>query len=262
MQDLTITLVQSSLAWENPGANLEAFGKKLQSLPQTDLVILPEMFNTGFTMDAAKNAETMSGPGISWMKDAARRHGCVICGSLIIREDDKYFNRLVWMRPDGSYSKYDKKHLFRMGGEHLVFSPGHEKLIVEIRGWKVMPLVCYDLRFPVWSRNAFRGRNYTYDLLIYVANWPSVRATAWKSLLRARAIENMAYAAGLNRTGTDGKGVSHTGDSMLVAPDGSIPLKIGSGVESMQHFTLDASFLAGTREKLGVGGDWDSFIIK
>jgi predicted amidohydrolase len=262
MQDLTITLVQSSLAWEDPGANLEAFGKKLQSLPQTDLVILPEMFNTGFTMDAAKNAETMNGPGISWMKDAARRHGCVICGSLIIREDDKYYNRLVWMRPDGSYSKYDKKHLFRMGGEHLVFSPGHEKLIVEIRGWKVMPLVCYDLRFPVWSRNAFRGRNYAYDLLIYVANWPSVRATAWKSLLRARAIENMAYAAGLNRTGTDGKGVAHSGDSMLVAPDGSIPLKIASCAESMQHFTLDKTFLTGTREKLGVGRDWDRFIIQ
>jgi omega-amidase len=262
MQDLTISLVQSSLVWEDPKANLEAFGKKLQSLPQTDLVLLPEMFNTGFTMDTKKNAETMEGPCISWMKDAARRYNCVICGSMIIRENNKYFNRLVWMRSDGSYCKYDKKHLFRMGGEQLFFSPGNEKLIVEIKGWKVMPLVCYDLRFPVWSHNTFSGHDYAYDLLIYVANWPAVRSLAWRSLLRARAIENMAYAVGLNRTGTDGKGVEHSGDSMVVAPDGSIPLQIGSGVESAQNFTPDVAFLSEMREKLGVARDWDNFIIQ
>ena len=258
MQDLTITLVQSSLAWENPGANLEAFGKKLQSLPQTDLVILPEMFNTGFTMDAAKNAETMSGPGISWMKDAARRHGCVICGSLIIREDDKYFNRLVWMRPDGSYSKYDKKHLFRMGGEHLVFSPGHEKLIVEIRGWKVMPLVCYDLRFPVWSRNAFRGRNYAYDLLIYVANWPSARQHVWETLLTARAIENQAFVIGANCTGTDGEGVENCGFSSVIDPKGQIRTRLDHQ-PGVLYTSLNISEINDFRSKFPAWEDADPF---
>jgi len=262
MQDLIITLVQAVLAWEDRDASLSRFDALLRELVDpTDLIVLPEMFTTGFTMNPENIAEEMEGPSMEWMKTKAAATGCVICGSVVIREDGKYYNRFIWMRPDGSYVHYDKKHLFRMGEEHLHYTPGKEKLIVEIKGWRVIPLVCYDLRFPVWSKNLYTQGQYAYDLLIYVANWPAERSTAWKTLIAARAIENMAYAAGLNRTGRDGRGYEYSGDSRIVGPDGNILASAAPGHEGMITCRLQAPPLSQLRSRLGVGNDWDNFTI-
>jgi omega-amidase len=258
MQDLTITLVQTSLFWEDPEANISNFEKLLDGIDTpTDLIILPEMFNTGFTMAAKQNAEMMDGRSIQWMADTAKSKQNVVCGSLIIKEDNKYYNRLIWMRPDGSFEHYDKKHLFRMGEEHLHFDAGNEKLITEIKGWKIMPLICYDLRFPVWSKNTYKEEKYAYDVLIYVANWPAVRAEAWTSLIKGRAIENLAYAIGVNRIGTDGRGYEYSGDSLVAAPWGKQISATRSAVESTSTLILKAAELKDIRNKIGVGKDWD-----
>lgn len=263
MQDLTITLIQTSLAWEDPDANISNFEKLLISVPAiTHLVILPEMFNTGFTMETERNAEEMGGKTMQWMKDMAAKKQCVVCGSLIIREDDSYYNRLIWMLPDGSYQYYDKKHLFRMGDEHIHFAAGKKKMIVELMGWKVMPLVCYDLRFPVWSKNEFSDGHYAFDLLIYLANWPAVRSVAWTSLIKGRAIENMAYAAGVNRIGIDGRGYEYSGDSLIAGPQGEEFTSRKTGIDCILTSTLKASELFDIRNKLGVGQDWDRFEMK
>lgn len=263
MQDLNITLVQTSLAWEDPDANLLKFEKLISSLRRdTDLIILPEMFNTGFTMSAEKNAELMDGKTIAWLSDMARMNDSVICGSLIIKEDKKYYNRFIWMRQDGSYDHYDKRHLFRMGDEHNHFSAGQSKLITEIKGWRVMPLICYDLRFPVWSKNTYVNDSYEYDLLLFVANWPAVRIDAWNSLIKGRAIENLAYVAGVNRTGTDGRGYEYSGGSMVAAPWGEILKEASKGKENIFSISLQSSALKEIREKIGVGKDWDEFEMK
>ncbi len=260
MQDLTISLIQTSLSWENPEANLQHFGNMLLSIQETtDLIILPEMFNTGFTMNASSNAEEMEGMSMQWMVNAAHEKQCVICGSLIIRENGEYYNRLIWMKPDGEYEHYDKKHLFRMGDEHRHFSAGDKRLIVNLKGWKIMPMICYDLRFPVWSKNEFRDGAYAFDLLIYVANWPSIRSQAWTSLITGRAIENMAYAAGVNRIGEDGRGFEYNGRSMIASPDGNTLLEINPGEEAISTMILKANPMIQIRSKLGVGRDWDSF---
>lgn len=260
MQDLNLSLVQTSLAWENPEANLDHFTKMLETPGNpADLVILPEMFNTGFTMNAAKNAEDMSGRSLQWMADTASKKSCVLCGSLVILDEGKYFNRFIWMRPDGSHEHYDKKHLFRMGDEHRHFSAGNKKLITELKGWKVMPLICYDLRFPLWSKNEFIDDDYAYDLLIYAANWPAARARAWCSLITGRAIENMAYTAGVNRVGTDGRGYEYNGSSLVVAPDGHSVCRIPPDKEIVTNILLKAAPMLDLREKLGVGKDWDKF---
>jgi predicted amidohydrolase len=184
---------------------------------------------------------------------------CVICGSLIIKEGRNYYNRFIWMRPDGSHEYYNKKHLFRMGDEHRYFSAGEKKLIVELNGWKILPMVCYDLRFPAWSKNEYQDGAYAFDLLIYVANWPAVRSQAWTSLLTARAIENMTYAAGVNRIGKDGRGYEYQGNSMLVAPDGQSILEIQDNKEAISTLRLKAAPMLELRAKLGVGKDWDKF---
>ena len=178
MEELRITIIQTRLHWENPEANRLMFTRHLESIhEQTDIVVLPEMFATGFTMQAAANAETMNGETIAWMKKWAEKKNCVVTGSLIIADDEKYFNRLVWMKPDGNFMAYDKRHLFRLSGEEKFFAGGNKKLIAELNGWKICPMVCYDLRFPVWSR---RTKNENYDVLIYLANWPERRIGAWK----------------------------------------------------------------------------------
>jgi predicted amidohydrolase len=260
MQDLTISLIQTHVAWEEPETNLKHFGDKIAGIEEhTDLIILPEMFNTAFTMDASGNAEDMDGKTMAWMAEMARQKEAVICGSLIIREGGHYFNRLIWMRPDSSYDTYDKKHLFRMGEEHKNFSPGTKKLITEIKGWKVLPLICYDLRFPVWSKNTFKDGSYEFDLIIYVTNWPSTRSLAFTSLLRARAIENMAYSAGSNRIGSDGKQYDFDGMAMVAAPDGEILLDLGKGMDITGSVTLDPKPMLELRSRLGVGNDWDKF---
>ncbi|MEN8223737.1 MAG: amidohydrolase [Bacteroidota bacterium] len=260
MQDLTITLVQTTLAWEDPDANISNFDTLMQNFDiSTDLIILPEMFNTGFTMNARQNAELMEGKTMQWMTGMAKDKQCAVCGSLIINDAGGFYNRLIWMEADGSYQYYDKKHLFRMGDEHLHFHAGNKRLIVDLKGWKLMPLICYDLRFPVWSKNTYLDGKYAYDLLIYIANWPAIRSLAWTSLVKGRAIENMAYAAGVNRTGKDGRAYEYTGNSLLSDPGGKILTDAGSKPDAVITTQLKASKLTDIREKLGVGKDWDKF---
>jgi omega-amidase len=219
MQDLTVTLIQTELFWEDIPANLAMFDKKIDSISEkTDVIILPEMFSTGFTMNAEKLAEPMTGSAVSWIADKAKQKNVHILGSVIIEEDKKYFNRLLWAKPDGEILTYDKKHLFRMAGEHKVFSAGNSYLTVTVNGWKMHPFICYDLRFPIWCRNI----NNQYDIAIYVANWPARRAPHWKLLRAARAVENQSYVIGVNRVGQDGNGLAYCGDSAIIDPMGNI----------------------------------------
>jgi len=212
VQDLTVTLIQTALDWHDPAANRDRFGRLIAGIEaETDLIILPEMFPTGYTMDTANHAETMDGETVAWMKQTARDRGATLCGSLIIGEGGHYYNRLIWMPPDKPAGTYDKRHLFRMADEHAHFSPGRERAIFQLNGWRICPLVCYDLRFPVYSRGVDE-----FELLLYVACWPQARRSAWRTLLPARAVENLCYTIGLNRTGSDGRGIAYAGDSMLV----------------------------------------------
>lgn len=218
MENLRVSLLQAFLHWEDKTANLQQFAAQLAPLAShTDLVILPEMFTTGFSMNPAKLAEGMSDATMQWMRAQAAQVNAVITGSFIAQENGKYFNRLVWMRPDGTYETYDKRHLFTYADEHLHYTAGENHLLVELKGWKILPLICYDLRFPVWSRNT-----QDYDLLIYIANFPERRSYAWKSLLIARAIENQAYTIGVNRIGNDGNDIYHAGDSCLIDYAGQV----------------------------------------
>ncbi len=209
---MRVTLIQTNLHWENPTANREMFSAKFANLSgNTDLVVIPEMFTTGFSMRSKELAETMEGPTVHWMKASAFELGAAITGSMIIREGDDFFNRLLWATPTGEIFHYDKKHLFTLAGEQKHFAPGTERIVIDYMGWKICPLICYDLRFPVWSRNTE-----DYDLLIYVASWPDRRREAWQTLLKARAIENQCYTIGVNRVGEDGSNLSYAGDSTLI----------------------------------------------
>ncbi len=215
MQDLEVALIQDELDWHDPESNRRRFDERLRHLPPADLIVLPEMFTTGFTMAATENAETMDGLTVAWMLEHARARDAVLCGSLIIRrhrgDGDRYYNRLVWAAPDGNVVSYDKRHLFRHAGEHEHYTAGTDRVVVEHRGWRIAPMICYDLRFPVWSRH-----RHDCDVLLYVANWPSPRHAAWETLLRARAIENQCYTIGVNRTGRDGNGLDYRGGSAAV----------------------------------------------
>ncbi|MFH0892854.1 MAG: amidohydrolase [Bacteroidota bacterium] len=262
MQDLTISLVQTELAWENVRANHSHFENILQPLcDKQDLVILPEMFTTGFTMNPAAVAEKMNGITFTWMQTQAQKLNSVLCGSIVIEENGKYFNRLLWVNPDSTFHFYDKRHLFRMAGEHKCYSDGKKKIFPEIKGWKILPLICYDLRFPVWSRNCFKNNAYDYDLLIYVANWPSVRVHAWSKLLLARALENISYVAGVNRVGHDGQGFEYNGESALVSPKGFVFSTFESGKASVETHSLSCEELKNLRTTFPVGLDADSFEI-
>jgi omega-amidase len=217
MQDLKIALIQSDLSWENDAANLRHFRDVIERIQTgTHLIVLPEMFATGFTMNAARLAQCMDGPAVSWMVARSRETQAHITGSLIIRDQARFYNRLIWATPDGELYQYDKKHLFRHAGEEKVYSRGAARLRVECRGWRICPFICYDLRFPIWTRNISNA----YDAAIYVANWPRQRAAHWKTLLRARAIENQCYVAGVNRVGMDGNGHGYDGDSCIIDPMG------------------------------------------
>lgn len=219
MENLKITLFQGYLFWEKPDKNLQNIALRLSGIREkTDLIILPEMFSTGFTMNAAEMAETMDGKTMKWMLAMAKQYECVVTGSLIIDENEKYYNRLIWMRPDGSYEYYDKRHLFALGKEHHTYTAGKKKLVVELKGWKICPVICYDLRFPVWLRNV----NEAYDLLLVIANWPERRALHWRTLIPARAVENQSYVIGVNRVGHDGNEVYHSGDSTCIDPNGNV----------------------------------------
>jgi len=250
--DINVTLVQSDLVWEDISANLVHFSEKLDQIKeQTDLIILPEMFTTGFSMHPNKFAEKMNGTTIQWMKTYASKLDAVITGSLIIEENGSYFNRGVWAQADGEIKYYDKKHLFNLAGEGKCYAAGSKRIITKIKGWKICPLICYDLRFPGWSRN----KN-DYDLLVYMANWPEPRREHWSTLLRARAIENQCYTIGVNRVGIDGKGHNYTGDSALIDPLGRTIIDI-STKEFVGTSNLSMEHLRTVRQKLPFLKDQD-----
>lgn len=255
---LTLTLLQSELHWHNPAANLAMFEEKIWKIDQkTDLIILPEMFTTGFSMEAATFAEPMNLTTFKWMKQMASQTGAVLTGSYIVKDQGNYYNRLLWMQPDGEYKFYDKRHLFRLAGEEKHYTAGKKKIILQWKGWRICPLICYDLRFPVWSRNT----DSAFDLLIYVANWPIPRANAWKILLQARAIENQCFVAGVNRVGKDGKEHLYSGDTSLIDFKGEI-LYQKSNDEDMVTLTLQKDELDLFRGKFPFYKDADRFEIR
>ena len=259
MQDLKITIIQSNLIWENIDLNLDQFSKKMDSISElSDLIVLPEMFTTGFTMQPEKHAESMSGKAVKWMKEQAQKKNCVVTGSFVCEENGNYFNRLVWMKADGTYSIYDKRHLFTMANEDKHYTAGTKKNIEEIMGWKICPLICYDLRFPVWARNTNDNR---YDLLLYVAHWPERRNHPWKTLLLARSIENQCYVAGVNRVGNDGNEIYHSGDSAVINFKGELISKIPAHDEGIETITLSYANLEEFRKQFPVLNDADEFNI-
>ncbi|HJN06882.1 MAG TPA: nitrilase-related carbon-nitrogen hydrolase [Bacteroidales bacterium] len=264
MQDLKILAFQADLAWENPEKNRLEFEKRIDvEFDSHHLIILPETFTTGFPVDPSKYAEKINGPTISWMEKMASSYNTVITGSLLLAKDGKYANTLVWMCPDGTFELYEKRHVFSMGGEHEKISAGTKKLNVNLMGWTIRPMICYDLRFPVWTKNHFDEKNgFEYDLAIYIANWPAVRSYPWKTLLLARSIENQAYTIGLNRVGIDGPGNKYSGDSMIVDPKGMILEQGIEGQEQALSITLSHNDLEEFRNSFNVGLDWDSFTIE
>ncbi len=259
MQDLTLTLLQTPLVWENKKANLIAFDKKLDMAPDSaDIIILPEMFTTGFTMNAAPLAEAPQGPTLEWMRQKAREKQADICGSFIVRQKNRYYNRLHWVHPDGSFEIYDKRHLFRMAGEHKIYASGTKKLCVTVKGWKIVPFICYDLRFPVWSR----VRNTDADVLIYIANWPERRVSHWSLLLQARAVENQVYVAGVNRVGSDGLDIAYTGMSAVLDPLGRPLAGPYKDEDKIITVTLNHAGQQRYRTKFPAWKDADSFTIE
>src|ERR1700743_768157 len=257
MENLKITLFQGYLFWENIDKNLQNISLRLSGIREkTDLIILPEMFNTGFTMNAAELGEPMNGKTMQWMHKIAVQYDCVVTGSLIIAEKGKYYNRLVWMRPNGSFECYDKRHLFALGKEHETYTAGSKKLIVELKGWKICPVICYDLRFPVWLRNV----NEAYDLLLVVANWPERRALHWRTLIPARAVENQSYVIGVNRIGHDGNEIYHSGDSTCIDPNGNV-VYYKRDEEDLYTFSISAEELIKTRRAFPFLKDADKFEI-
>lgn len=291
MSTLTITTIQPDLRWEDKEANLRLLEERVLSIGQpTELVILPEMFSTGFSMRPEALAETMDGPAMAWMKALAARKRIIITGSLIIEENGQFFNRLIWMLPNGSFGYYDKRHRFAYAGEDDHYTAGSKRLVTSVNGWKVLPLVCYDLRFPVWSRQtpavqpaathpapASTDQPATpagtsasqppaepaleYDLLIYVGNWPERRSHAWKTLLQARAIENQSYVVGVNRVGDDGNRIYHSGDTMIISPLGEV-LYQAAPKEEVFTLTLQKETLTEVRQKFPFWRDADSFSIQ
>lgn len=257
-----ITLLQSDLYWHDPVANRAALEERIFNLPEkTDLVVLPEMFTTGFTMDARSVAEPMNLTTFRWLKQMAQQTGAVVTGSYVVQEKGDYYNRLIWMQPDGQFDTYDKRHLFRMAGEDGVYTAGTRRLIKEWKGWRICPLICYDLRFPVWSRNQHaESTDFAYDLLLYVANWPAARRTAWNTLLQARAIENLSYAVGVNRVGKDGNGHLYTGDSAVIDFKGDVLFR-QTNTELTHQQMLSLDDLQAFRAKFPANLDADSYRI-
>src|SRR6476620_3707229 len=258
MSTLIVTGIQSSLHWEDKEANLQMFEEKIFSISQpTEIVVLPEMFSTGFSMQPKKLAEPMDGETVEWMKRIAAKKKIILTGSVIIEEDRNFYNRLVWVLPNGQIGYYDKRHLFAYGDEDQHYTAGKKRLIASVKGWKINLLVCYDLRFPVWSR---QQADFEYDVLIYVANWPERRVHAWTTLLRARAIENQCYVIGVNRTGEDGNKIHYTGESMVIDPMGEI-LYCKKDEDDVFTVTLDRLHLEKVREKFPFWKDADQFKI-
>ena len=260
MYNLQIAYIQANLLWEDPQSNRDHFDQLMTEVPSgTDLVLLTETFNTGFPVDPLKFAETVEGPTVTWMKSKAKELNAVVCGTLLLNVNGHYHNSLVWMRPDGSYELYHKRHTFTIGGEKEPIERGEEPLIVELKGWKIKPMVCYDIRFPVWARNHYQNGVYDYDLGIYLANFPESRIRVWNTLLQARAIENQAYFIGVNRVGDDPEEVHYSGESQVISPKGKVLAKAETDKETVMSCVLDNEKLQKFREKFPVGKDWDSF---
>ena len=262
MSKLTITLIQADLRWEDKEANLKMLEEKINSIKgSTQVVVLPEMFSTGFSMKPEQLAETMEDSTVQWMKKIAADKKIILTGSIIIKEAGNYYNRLLWMLPNGQFGQYDKRHLFAFAGEDQHYTGGTQRLIASVNGWKINLLVCYDLRFPAWARQQFdRNQDFEYDVLVYVANWPERRSIAWKTLLQARAIENQCYVIGVNRVGKDGNDIYHSGDSMVIDPLGEV-LYHKAREEDVFTITLYKEQLQQVREKFPFWKDADSFEI-
>lgn len=264
MSDLRLSLIQGDTLWLDAVANRARYGELIRPLRgQTDLVILPETFTSGFSNDPELAAEDNTGATLPWMAALAAKIDAVITGSVVMREGAQVYNRLIWMRPDGSHDHYDKRHLFRMADEHLRFSGGERRLVVELKGWRVCPLVCYDLRFPVFLRNRYQHKEarFDYDVALFVANWPAPRRGPWRTLLRARAIENLCYVAGVNRVGIDGKQLPYAGDSAVIDYVGEPLIELGSEVQ-VATTVLSASALAQHRERFPAWMDADAFTLQ
>lgn len=256
MQDLKVAALQTQLYWHDASQNRAMFDEQLAAVASdTDIVVLPEMFSTGFTQQPELCAEPMSGPTVAWMKAQAASYDFALTGSVVIEEGGQYYNRLIWMQPDGEYHTYDKRHLFRMAGEHHHYAAGTAKLVVEYKGWRICPLICYDLRFPVWIRNQEQ-----YDLLIFVANWPKPRRFAWSTLLRARAIENIAYAVGVNRVGVDGNEIAYPGESAILNYVGDT-LAGSSDEPQLLEAVLESGPLKKFRDRFPFFEDADEFKV-
>lgn len=267
---ISITLIQANLAWEDKTTNLKNLQEKIEKIEaKTNIVVLPEMFSTGFSMNVEALAETMEGPTIQWMKKLAITKRIILTGSLIIKETSAdghtdFYNRLIWMLPNGQFGMYNKRHLFSLAGENIPYSSGQKRLIASVNDWKVNLQICYDLRFPVWARQTpkMAGENWhgLYDLLIYVANWPEKRGNAWRTLLQARAIENQCYVVGVNRVGIDGNGIYHCGDSMVIDPMGEV-LYHKKDIEDVFTINLDKEKLIEVRAQIPFWKDADPFTI-
>ena len=256
--ELNIVAIQAKLTWEDQAANLMFFEHKIAQLDSdTDLIVLPEMFSTGFTMQPASIAQTMKGSAVLWMIATARVNNIAIVGSIVVQENHQYFNRAIFVHPNGLIETYDKRHLFSLAGEDILYTPGSTRLIVHFKGWRICPLICYDLRFPVWSRNTNN-----YDLLLFMANWPIARIDAWDTLLKARAIENMSYCIGVNRIGEDANGYQYNGHTTAYDFLGEEIARTTEGKEDLLQCVISKKLQEETRKKLSFLNDKDSFKIQ
>jgi omega-amidase len=261
MSALSITTIQTNLIWEDKAANLYALEQKINSIQDpTEIVVLPEMFSTGFSMQPSLFAETMEGETLNWMKKVSTQNKIILTGSIIIEEEGKYYNRLIWMLPNGEYGYYDKRHLFAFGQEDKFYNAGNKRLIAQVKGFKINLQVCYDLRFPVWARQQNKSGGMEYDVLIYIANWPEKRSHAWKTLLCARAIENQCYVVGVNRVGTDGNNIYHSGNSLVIDPLGQVLYHMPDD-EDVNTITISKDYLNEVREKFPFWKDGDGFSL-
>ena len=254
---MQISIIQTDLFWQDKHQNLFNLDKKIDNIIKSDLILLPEMFNTGFSPNSVLLAESMNGPTVSWMKKRAKKKQCVIAGSIIVEEEKRYYNRLIWVTKNGDISHYDKRHLFSLVKEEEFISRGNERLIVELEGCKICPLICYDLRFPVFSRN-----DVEYDMLIYLANWPTIRIDAWNTLLKARAIENQCYTVGVNRVGIDGNGVEFNGHSQVFDLFGTKLLGNTENQDMVLQIEISLEDLKIKRNKTNFLKDRDGFLIQ
>lgn len=263
MQDLIVSLVQAHIVAGQPQKNLKAFGEKLDALTgHTDIIFLPELFNTGFPVDPHLYAESLSGPTMKWLQDQAAKKQSVLVASLVVAEQNRFYNSLIWMQPDGTYHKYAKRHVFQLGEESEIISPGQDRIIIDYKDWKFCPQICYDLRFPVWSKNRYTDGKYEYDILFYVANWPHMRSHHWIQLLIARAIENQAYVIGVNRVGKDKNLIDHTGDSMVISPEGKVLFQARPREETVHTLKLSCQTMSDFREQFKVALDWDDYELR